>query len=163
MRTQPRVIKTTHQDWLPVELPETENTFIKVLEVDETSQTVITLVRFDKNGKAPQHFHHNYAYLYTIEGSWTYDDGTFFAGDMAFEEPGQLHTPSSEEGTIMSLVFRSPNGLFLDNYLEDGTIIHLGMPFFKAAVGISLEEYRNLDLASLVDIIPEKREHLAKL
>lgn len=68
------------------------------------------------------------------------------------------HTPWSDAGTEMVIVFDSPTGQFIDNRLQDGTCFHLGMSSFKAIEGISLAEYDKLNLVRLLDVLPEVRK-----
>ena len=142
----------TPQDWLPLALPGAEGTSFKIFKADEKKQRVVILVKFEPGAKMPRHIHHCTAVAYTLAGTWSYDEGDFAVGDVAYEGIGNDHTPWSDEGAELFIVFDSPDGRYLENILEDGTVIHIGMPFMKALEGLSLAEYAKLDIMSLVDI-----------
>ena len=57
----------------------------------------------------------------------------------------------------MFIAFMSDTGQFLDNDLPDGTTLHLGLPWFKALEGVTLEQYQKIDQMALVQIHPKKR------
>lgn len=144
-------------DWLPLALPGSRNVEFKVYKADEARNTVVLKARFGKDGRMPRHSHHCYAIVYTISGQWEYDEGGFGPGAVAYEEIGNDHVPSSEDGTEMFITFISPNGQFLDNDMPDGSALHIGMRFFKAVEGLSLAGFAALDVASLLDPLPAKR------
>ncbi|MGX5218012.1 MULTISPECIES: cupin domain-containing protein [Pseudomonas] len=144
-------------DWLPLNLPGAKGVSIKVYKADPVLNRVIVRARFEANSQMPRHLHHCYAVAVTLSGSWDYDDGHFEAGEIAYEDIGNDHVAYSEAGSDMIITFDSPSGQFIDNFLEDGTIFHLGMRFFQAVEGISLGAYEQLDLASLIDILPAAR------
>lgn len=75
-------------------------------------------------------------------------------GDSAWEEFGNDHTPWSDEGAELFIVFDGKDGLYLDNFMPDGTIVRLGMPFLKAFEGLSLAQAAEVDVHSLLDIFP---------
>ena len=145
------------RDWLPLVLPGTEGVSLKVYKVDEANRTVALKVRFAPGARMPRHQHHCRAIAYTISGQWAYDEGGFAAGDMAYELFGNDHVPYSEAGTEMFIAFMSDTGQFLDNDLPDGTTLHLGLPWFKALEGVTLEQYQKIDQMALVQIHPKKR------
>jgi len=142
------------QDWIPVAIPGAEGTFIKIYKADEEKQRVVVGVKFSAGAKLPRHVHHCTAVAYTISGSWAYDEGSFEVSDVAYEHLGNDHTPWSDTGAELFIVFDSPDGRYIDNYLDDGSILHMGMPFMKALEGISLADFAQLNLLSLVDIRP---------
>ena len=67
---------------------------------------------------------------------------------------GNDHTPWSDNGAELFIVFDGKDGRYLDNFLEDGTVIKLDMPLLKAYEGITQAEADQLDVMSLVEIIP---------
>jgi anti-sigma factor ChrR (cupin superfamily) len=156
MNPQMHVIKAP-KDWIELKAPGSENVAVKIIRADEEADEVIALARFGKGGRMPRHLHHCTAIGYTLSGRWDYDEGPNFAGDFVYEGPGNEHTPWSDEGTEMLLIFRGDNGLYLDNFLDDGTVFHIGMRFFKALEGITPEQAEKLDWISLVDLLPGKR------
>ncbi|WP_440875045.1 cupin domain-containing protein [Thalassotalea sp. PLHSN55] len=140
------------QDWLPIAIPGAEGTSLKVYKADEENQRVLIGVKFEPNAKMPRHVHHCTAIAYTLAGTWAYDEGSFEQGDVAYESVGNDHTPWSDEGAELFIVFDSPDGRYIDNYMPDGSILHMGFPFLKALEGLSLTDFSKLDIHSLVDI-----------
>lgn len=145
------------RDWLPLMLPGTEGVSIKIYKVDEKNRTVVLKARFAPGSRMPRHQHHCRAVAYTLTGEWSYDEGAFKAGDLAYENVGNDHIPVSETGMEIFVVFISDSDQYLDNDLADGTTLHLGLPWFKALEGITLEEYHKIDQMALVEIHPTKR------
>ncbi|MFV0679868.1 cupin domain-containing protein [Ottowia sp.] len=145
------------RDWLPLALPGTEGVSVKVYKVDEANRTVVLKARFDPGSRMPRHQHHCRAIAYTVSGEWAYDEGSFAPGALAYEMFGNDHIPFSEKGTEMFITFVSDTDQFLDNDLPDGSTLHLGLPWFKALEGATLEQYQKLDQMSLVEIHPKKR------
>jgi ChrR Cupin-like domain len=145
------------RDWLPLVLPGTEGVSIKVYKVDEPRRVVALKARFAPGSRMPRHQHHCRAIAYTISGAWAYDEGGFGVGDLAYELRGNDHIPYSDSGTEMFITFVSDTDQFLDNELPDGSILHLGLRWFKALEGLTLEQYQKLDQMALVEIHPKKR------
>ena len=81
-------------------------------------------------------------------------EGAFKAGETAFEDLGNDHTPCSDTGADLFIVFDGSDGRYLDNFLEDGTVIKLDLPYFKAMEGLTQAEADQLDVTELVEIIP---------
>ncbi|MEH6517572.1 MAG: cupin domain-containing protein [Halioglobus sp.] len=148
------IIRDGKQDYLPIPLPGSEGVYVKVLKADVEMDRVVVKIKFDRGTRMPRHIHHCRAIAYTISGSWAYDEGSFIAGETAWEDEGNDHTPWSDEGAELFIVFDGKDGRYLDNFLEDGTVIKLDMPFLKAFEGLSLEEAAKVDVLSLVEIIP---------
>jgi len=149
------IIRDRQQDYIPIPLPGAEGVAIKVLKVDAPSRRVVAKVKFAPGSRMPRHLHHCRAVAYTMSGEWAYDEGSFSTGDAAVEQVGNVHTPWSDTGTEMFLVFDGDDkGNFLDNYLDDGTVIRIGLPLLQALEGISLAEASAMDILQLVDIIP---------
>lgn len=148
------IINDDNQPYLPLPLPNAEGTSFKVLKADEKQNRVVVKMRFGPNTRLPRHYHHCRAVAYTVSGEWDYDEGTFAAGHIAYEEIGHDHTPWSDKGAELFVVFDSDSGIFLDNHLEDGSILRIGMPFFKAYEGASLEAAAAIDTTQFTDILP---------
>lgn len=145
------------RDWLPLMLPGTEGVSVKVYRVDEARRTVVLKARFAPGARMPRHQHHCRAIAYTVSGHWAYDEGVFATGDVAYELFGNDHIPYSDTGTEMFITFVSDTDQFLDNDLPDGSTLHLGLPWFKALEGVTLEQYKQLDQSALVQVLPKKR------
>tara|TARA_R110001592_G_scaffold363371_1_gene685737 strand:+ start:367134 stop:367610 length:477 start_codon:yes stop_codon:yes gene_type:complete len=148
------IIRDANQEWLRIPLPGAEGVCIKVLKADEAKDRVVVKIRFDPGSRMPRHIHDCRAVAYTVSGSWAYDEGSFVAGESAWEDEGNDHTPWSDEGAELFIVFDGKEGRYLDNILPDGTIIKLGMPILKALVGVTQAEADRIDIGSLIEIIP---------
>ena len=148
------IMRDGEQDYLPIPLPGAEGVYVKVLKADEKMDRVVVKIKFDPGSRMPRHIHHCRAIAYTISGHWAYDEGSFSPGESAWEDEGNDHTPWSDEGAELFIVFDGQNGRYLDNILPDGTVVKLDMPFLKAFEGLSLAEAAQVDAQSLVEIIP---------
>ena len=148
------IMRDAEQDYLPIPLPGSEGVSVKVLKADEAMDRVVVKIRFEPGSRMPRHMHYCRAIAYTISGSWAYDEGSFSAGDSAWEEFGNDHTPWSDEGAELFIVFDGKDGMYLDNFMPDGTIVRLGMRFLKAFEGLSLAQAADVDVHSLLDIFP---------
>ena len=141
-------------DYIPFDLPSTNEVYFKVLKADPENRRAVVKIKFGKNANMPRHYHHCRAFAYTLSGEWEYDNGGFKAGDIAYESQGEEHTPTSENGAEMIILFDSDTDDFLDNYLPDGTVITLGIEFMTAMERISLADAAKIDLHSIVKITP---------
>jgi len=147
------IINDDNQPYLPAPIPGSEGVYFKVLKADEANNRVVMKFKFGADSKLPRHVHHCRAVAYTISGEWEYDEGAFQTGHVAYEDVGNDHTPLSKTGAELFLFFDSDNGLFLDNYLECGTVLKMGMPFFKAYEGVSVEEAAAINPEEVIEII----------
>lgn len=148
------IIRDGNQDYIAIPIPGAEGVSVKVLKADEQMDRVVVKIRFEPGSRLPRHVHYCRAIAYTISGGWAYDEGAFEPGETAWEDEGNDHTAWSDSGAELFIVFDGKDGRYLDNYLEDGTIVKLDMPFFKAFEGLSQEEADGLDPMSLVEIVP---------
>lgn len=145
-------------DWLPVTIPGAEGTHIKVYKADPVNDRVVARIKFQPGAQLPRHIHHCRAVAYTLQGEWSYDEGDFAVGDVAYEHAGNDHTPYSKDGAEMIIVFDGKNGKYLDNIIPGVGVISIDMPFFEALEGISLEQYKQVNPHELVEVIAEPRE-----
>ena len=154
------IVRGAEWDWLDLtgKVPGSEGVSIKLHRADEESGRVVLAAKFAPNSRMPRHVHHCTAFAYTVSGSWSYDEGTFYAGDMAIESLGNNHLPWGEEGTEMVICFDSPSGQYLDNQLDDGTCFHMGMPLFKQIVGMSAADWADFNILAHVEFLPEMRK-----
>lgn len=148
------ILRDGGQEWVKIPLPGAEGVSVKVLKADETMDRVVVKIRFEAGSSMPRHIHHCRAVAYTISGQWAYDEGSFGPGESAWEDEGNHHTPWSDEGAELFIVFDGKNGRYLDNFLEDGTIVKLDMPFLKAYEGVTQAQADEIDVMSLVEIVP---------
>lgn len=154
MSDEMSIIRDENQEYLAIPLPGAEGVFAKVLKVDEEHDRVLVKIRFEPGSRMPRHNHYCRAVAYTISGEWAYDEGSFKPGETAFELEGNEHTPWSDTGAELFIVFDGKDGRYLDNFLEDGTVIKLDLPYFKAMEGLTQAEADQLDISKLVEIIP---------
>ena len=147
------IMRDGEQDYLPIPLPGSEGVYVKILKADADMDRVVVKIKFDAGSRMPRHYHYCRAIAYTISGNWAYDEGSFAPGESAWEDEGNDHTPWSDEGAELFIVFDGKDGRYLDNILPDGTIVKLDMPFFKAFEGLTLTEAAQVDAQSLVEII----------
>jgi hypothetical protein len=147
------IMRDGEQDYLPIPLPGAEGVYVKILKADADMDRVVVKIKFDAASRMPRHYHYCRAIAYTISGNWAYDEGSFSPGESAWEDEGNDHTPWSDEGAELFIVFDGKDGRYLDNILPDGTIVKLDMPFFKAFEGLSLVEAARVDAQSLVEVI----------
>ena len=154
MSDEMSILRDEHQEYLSIPLPGAEGVFAKILKVDEERDRVVAKIKFQPGSSLPRHVHHCRAVAYTINGEWAYDEGSFKPGETAFELEGNEHTPWSDHGAELFIVFDGRDGRYLDNYLADGTVVKLDLPYFKAMEGLTQEEADAIDVMGLVDIIP---------
>ena len=133
------------KSWIPFGLPESEGVFMKIYRADEETGRAVIKVKFEPGASAPRHYHFCTAVAHTLSGHWEYDEGDFWPGDTAIEPIGNNHQPSSDQGTEMLLVFDTDNGLLLDNYLSDGSVIRIGLSLLQAMEGKTTEDLANFD------------------
>ena len=146
------IINDDDQDYLPMPFLGSEGCFFKVLKADVPKNRVVVKFKFAPGTSLPRHIHHCRAVAYTIAGEWEYDEGSFQAGHVAYEDTGNDHTASSKTGAELFLFFDSDSERFLDNFLADGTLVQMDMRFFKAFEGVSLAQAAELKLDELATI-----------
>lgn len=148
------ILRHSNQEYVRIPLPGAEGVSVKVLKADQDMDRATLMIRFEPGSSMPRHNHHCRAMAYTVSGSWAYDEGSFGPGDVAWEVEGNDHTPYSDEGSELFLVFDGKNGRYLDNILPDGTVVQLDMPFLKAYEGVTQAEADQINVETLVEIIP---------
>ena len=160
------IIRADEKSFIEIPLPGSRNVLTKIIKVDPEHMQAVMLVRFLPDACAPRHLHHCQAIAYTLSGEWEYEDGKFGPGDVAYEVPGNIHTPSSVRGGEMVLTMKSPDGRFLDNYMPDGSIIRHSLKTFEFFDGMTQAEISRLNLSQLaqsIDIIPAPGANLRRL
>lgn len=148
------ILRDNDQDWIPTPLPGSDGVHLKVIRADPETGRVLARVRFAPDTRMPRHRHFCRAIAYTLSGAWEYDEGKFYEGDIAWEEPGAEHTPWSDEGAELALVFDCDREEFLENFMPDGSTVIFGMKLLKALEGISESDAAALEMASLVTVVP---------
>jgi hypothetical protein len=61
------------------------------------------------------HLHMGAVEIYTVRGTWSYQEGTLTAGGYAYEPSGVLHEPDSETEVELFIVNRGGNLYFDDD------------------------------------------------
>jgi hypothetical protein len=146
-----RRIPSEEIPWIPY--PLIANSFIRVLHVDEATNTVILNYRMAPHTITPVHGHHCVATALTVDGEWFYDDLCFRKGDIAFESTVEVHQPITKElgATLLTtLIGGAGNDKLLENYNEDGTRTILRTKLFKAMERLSPKDFDKLDFTELV-------------
>ena len=133
--------------------PLIENSWFKILKVDEITNTVILKFRMGPHVTTPKHGHHCVATAYTISGEWFYEDLVFRAGDIAYECTTDIHQPITREQPaelLTTFIGGRGNDCLLEEYDEHGGSHMLRTRFFKALEGITQEQLGRLDTAALL-------------
>jgi hypothetical protein len=133
--------------------PLIENSWFKILKVDEITNTVIFKFRMGPHVTTPKHGHHCVATAYTLSGEWFYEDLQFRAGDIAYESTSDIHQPITREKPaelLTTFIGGRGNDCLLEEYDDHGQSHMLRTRFFKALEGITQEQLGCLDLAALL-------------
>ena len=127
--------------WLPSML--FEGDAIKILHVDEEHKQVVFLQRFGRNTVQPKHKHHCTAVAFTVDGEWAYDGYAIPKGFIAYEPVNSVHTPMTmnDNNSDVLVILTSKDDRFIEVFADDGSSFHLDMAFFKAAYGMSEQDY----------------------
>jgi hypothetical protein len=144
-------IDTDSIPWL--DYPLIPNSRFKIIQVEESTNTVVLRYQMGANVRTPMHAHHCLAMAYTLDGEWHYDGLTFRKGDLAFEQGLDPHQPYTEEKSaelLTTLIGGKGNPNLLEEFPEEGGSYILTTQFFKALCGISAEELSDLDLYELM-------------
>ena len=123
------IIRPDEKPWWP--LPLAEGAFVKVLKVDPARNHVVFQFRFEPGCELPKHYHHARAVAYTMAGEWEYEEGKFRPGDVAYEEEGNLHTPRSDTGAELLIIFDGDGPKLIDNYMPDGRVLTFDVETFR--------------------------------
>ncbi len=67
-----------------------------------------SLVRYHPGAKAAPHRHTGYEIIYVLEGELITEDGRHPAHTLLVMPPGSVHTPRTELGALMLVVWESP-------------------------------------------------------
>ncbi|RZU38723.1 ChrR-like protein with cupin domain [Fluviicoccus keumensis] len=88
------VIDVDALPWMPF-LPYTDKAFVKAIKVDPVRGEWITLLKAPADMVLPKHHHSGTVHVYTLSGSWKYQehDWVATAGSFVFETAGTAHTP----------------------------------------------------------------------
>ena len=71
------------------------------------------------------------------------EEGKFRTGDVAYEDEGNLHTPKSEMGAELLIIFDGDGPKLIDNYMPDGRVVTFDVETFRLVeageIGAALE------------------------
>lgn len=97
-------------------------TRMKMLSVDDEHKAVHFLFAMDPGALFPRHRHVCRAVVYTLEGSWDYEEGHMEKGSLVIEPPGSYHTPTTQTGCVLLTHLLSDcKDMLLVDMNEDGT------------------------------------------
>ena len=102
--------------WVPWVM---EDTWFKLLSVNETTGGYTMMLKVSPNNVAPIHGHIGSIEGIILEGGFAYDDDVGYAGDYVHEPSGINHKPNTgPDGLVMFAVVYGP----LVGYNEDGSV-----------------------------------------
>lgn len=107
------MLQADHIPWTP--FPDGTGAEFKLLNVDVGSGGWTTIMRFPDGVEIPMHLHLGAVEIYTISGTWSYQEGTITTGGYAYEPSGVIHEPSSESEVLLFIISRGSNLYFDDS------------------------------------------------
>lgn len=93
--------------WMPVN----NNISALILMLDVTHGSWVVLVKAKENTSMLTHYHTKPLYVFTVYGHWYYPEHSAWeakSGHFLFEVPGELHTPTFIEDTLLFSVVTGP-------------------------------------------------------
>jgi quercetin dioxygenase-like cupin family protein len=97
------------------DFPDGTGARFRLLSVDPGSGGWTTIMRFPEGVQIPMHLHLGAVEIYTISGTWSYQEGRLTAGGYAYEPSGVIHEPDSESEVELFIVSRGSNLYFDDD------------------------------------------------
>jgi quercetin dioxygenase-like cupin family protein len=93
-----------------------EDIQILLLMLDVTHGGWVTLVKAKAGAKMGTHYHTNGLYVFTVYGHWHYPEHDWQAktGHFLYEAPGELHTPTFIEDTMLYTVIPAGPVIYVD-------------------------------------------------
>lgn len=79
--------------------------------LDVTHGSWVVLVKAKSGGAMPTHYHTKPLYVFTVYGRWHYPEHSHWqakTGHFLFEVPGELHTPTFIDDTLLYSVVTGP-------------------------------------------------------
>jgi len=143
-----QMLRTETIPWTP--FPDGSGGEFKLLNVDLGTGGTTTLMRFPKDTRVPMHLHLGAVEIYTVSGTWSYQEGTLDAGGYAYEPSGVIHEPDSETGVELFIVSRGSN-LYFDENGDFTAWLDAHMLYTTAKANGAAEHLRHLD-----DLIVER-------
>lgn len=98
------------------------------LMLDVTHGGWVILIKIKAGSKLSTHYHPNGLYVFTISGHWYYPEHNWEAkaGHFLYEAPGELHTPTFIEDTLLYSVIPAGPIIYLNSSgeIESITDVH---------------------------------------
>lgn len=116
----------------------------KLLNIDVGSGGWTTLNRFPDGARIPMHLHLGAVEIYTIAGTWSYQEGRLTAGGYAYEPSGVLHEPDSESEVELFIVNHGGN-LYFDGEGRFRKWVDAHMLYTAAKANGAVDHLRHLD------------------
>lgn len=116
--------------WIPV--PGVGGCSVKILRVDVPGNEVVFLAKLVKGARFPRHLHHARTFVWTLSGSWRYDDVVLREGSLGYEAPGLEHEASSDEDCLVLVVMVGDGPLMMSGWAGKRQI-DLDVGFFEKA------------------------------
>ncbi len=125
------IITPEDRQWHSLEADGYPGVEFKVLNIDELRHSVHFLARMAPGSEFPIHKHMGNAFVYTVEGSWDYEEGHMPEGSFIIEQQGSVHTPSTKTGCILMAQLTSNTDDLLEQTDDAGEPVMLGLDFFR--------------------------------
>lgn len=136
------MLQTEHIPWTPN--PDGGPGEFKLLSIDPGSGGWTTLNRFPAGAQVPMHLHMGAVEIYTISGTWSYQEGELHAGGYAYEPSGVLHEPDAESEVELLIVNRGGN-LYFDDRGRFVKWVDYHMLYTAAAANGAADHLAHLD------------------
>lgn len=65
-------------------------------------------LRYQPGASAPKHEHIGFEHIFVLTGSQRDEEGHYQEGSLIVKEPGSIHTPHSETGCTVLLIWEKP-------------------------------------------------------
>lgn len=132
-------------DQIPwTEFPDGTGARFKLLNVDIGSGGWTTIMWFPDGVQIPMHLHLGAVEVYTIRGTWSYQEGRLTDGGYAYEPSGVLHEPDSESEVELFIVNRGSN-LYFDADGNFMTWLDAHMLYTTAKANGAVDHLSHLD------------------
>lgn len=127
------ILRAAELPWLPV--PGMGGSRVKLLRVDPEAGDVVMQVQLPAGAVFPRHVHRCRALIWTLSGTWEYEEGRMPAGSLTVEPIGLDHEAASVEDCELLVFMHSDDGRFMSAFLQDRQL-ELDMAFFRKAAAV---------------------------
>lgn len=128
------ICKAAELPWLPV--PGLGGSRVKLLRADAESGEVVFLAQLPAGARFPRHVHLCPAVIWTLRGTWRYEEGEMPEGSLTIEPPGLDHEAASVEDCEVLVFMHSADGRFMRAFIA-GRPVELDMGFFRKAAALN--------------------------